>query len=365
MRVMMISKALVVGAYQRKLEEIADHDDVTLTVVVPPYWNDARGKLELEQAHIKGYELLVEDMRFNGSFHWHTYPGLRHRVTAFRPDIIHIDEEPYNPATYQAMRLAQRVSAKTVFFSWQNLHRRYPPPFSLIERYTLRHADHGIVGNTEAAEVWRGKGFAGPLTVIPQFGVDPDIFSPGDDARPDVFTIGYAGRLVEDKGLDLLIRAAARLPGRVHVKLAGDGPDREALHTLAGVLNIGGSVEIVGSLPSAEMPDFYRSVDVVALPSRTRPNWKEQFGRMLVEAMACGVPVVGSDSGAIPDVIGDAGLIFPEDDEDALVSALGSLLEHPRLRTELGAAGQARVLDRFTQAQVARETVEVYRAMLR
>ena len=365
MRVMMISKALVVGAYQRKLEEIAAHDDVTLSVVVPPYWDDARGKLELEQAHVNGYELLVEDMRFNGNFHWHTYPGLRHRITTSQPDVIHIDEEPYNLATYQAMRLARRVDAKTVFFSWQNLTRRYPPPFSLIERYTLHHADHGIVGNSEAADVWRGKGFTGPLTVIPQFGVDPDIFSPGDDARPDVFTIGYAGRLVEDKGLDLLIRAAARLPGRAHVKLAGDGPQREELQTLAGVLNIGGSVEIVGGIPSAGMPDFYRSVDVVALPSRTRPNWKEQFGRMLVEAMACGVPVVGSNSGAIPDVIGDGGLIFQEDDEDALVAALGSLLEHPRLRSELAKAGRSRVLAHFTQKQIARDTVEVYESMMR
>jgi glycosyltransferase involved in cell wall biosynthesis len=361
---MMISKACLVGAYQRKLEEIAAYPDIDLTLVVPPAWKDTRGLLPLERAHTQGYRLLVEPIWFNGHFHLHFYPRLRHCIDSVRPHIVHIDEEPYNFATYHALRLARRAGAKALFFSWQNLLRRYPFPFAQMEHWVLQNVQYGIVGNQEAAEVWRQKGYRGPLAVIPQFGVDPVLFSPPAQPQPaSHFRIGYAGRLVPEKGLDLLVRAVARLPGKWHLHFIGDGPEREALRELAGLYNIGGSVSFDGPVPSTEMPSRYHQLDVLVLPSRTRPNWKEQFGRVLIEAMACGVPVVGSNSGAIPEVIGDAGLIFPEDDLDALVARLQSLMQYPALRRQLAESGRQRVLSQFTQAQVAAQTVAVYREM--
>ncbi len=360
----MISKALVVGAYQRKLEAIAAHPNIELMAIAPPAWRDERGWLRLEKAHTNGYILAVEPVLLNGNFHLYTYPSLARRINAYRPHLVHVDEEPYNLATYQAVRLARRIGAKTLFFSWQNIARRYPPPFSWMERWVLRHVDYGIVGNREAVDVWRSKGYAGPLAIIPQFGVDPTLFSPTPTPHhDDVFTIGYAGRLVEEKGLEVLIRALARVPGRIHLSIAGDGPLRDDLLRLAGLHNIGGSVSMVGPLPSAAMPDFYRRLDALVLPSLTRPNWKEQFGRVLIEAMACGVPVIGSDSGAIPEVIGDAGIIVPEGNLEALQAALSSLIERPRLRQQLAEAGRRRVLERYTQAHIAAQTVVVYREM--
>ena len=113
------------------------------------------------------------------------------------------------------------------------------------------------------------------------------------------------------------------------------------------------------------MPAVYRSCDVVVLPSRTMPSWKEQFGRVLIEAMACQVPVVGSDSGEIPNVIGDAGLIFPEGDVAALTRQLRTLMDDRTLRQQLGAAGRQRVLTRFTMARIAAESVAVYTTLAR
>jgi hypothetical protein len=106
MRVLMVSKACLVGAYQRKLEEIARHDDIELTVAVPPRWRDERGELSLERVYTQGYDLVVEPMRFNGSFHAHFYPRIGRRIARTRPDLVHIDEEPYNLATAHAMWLA-------------------------------------------------------------------------------------------------------------------------------------------------------------------------------------------------------------------------------------------------------------------
>ena len=164
--------------------------------------------------------------------------------------------------------------------------------------------------------------------------------------------------------MHILIKAALGLGEPWQIRLAGNGPYKSDLATLAGILNAGGQVQFVGTVSSTEMPDFYNSVDVVVLPSLTRPNWKEQFGRLLIEAMACGVPVVGSDSGAIPDVIGDAGLVVPEGDEQALRGALLSLVKDRDLYHALSVAGRKRVLNHFTQKQVASRTVEVYRQMV-
>jgi glycosyltransferase involved in cell wall biosynthesis len=100
------------------------------------------------------------------------------------------------------------------------------------------------------------------------------------------------------------------------------------------------------------------------LPSRSRPNWVEQFGRVLIEAMACGVPVVGSDCGEIPNVVGDAGLIFPEGDVEALRECLARLMREGDLWADLSRRGRERVLAHFTQAQIAAQTVAVYRRVV-
>ncbi|MDT8305937.1 MAG: glycosyltransferase family 4 protein [Anaerolineae bacterium] len=361
----MVSKACLAGSYQTKLEAIAGHDGIELAVVVPPVWQDPAGPIHLERSHTAGYRLFVDPLRFNGHYHLHYYPRLGERLDQFRPDILHMDEEPYNVATWHGVRQAKARGIRTLFFSWQNLARDYPPPFRWMEGWVLRHADHALVGNEAAAEVWRAKGYQGPLCVIPQFGVDPDLFHPPAERDPGrALTIGYAGRLVPEKGVDLLLQAVSSLPGLWQVHIAGDGPERRALERLAGELGIGERVHFDGAIATMQMPAYLRELDVLVLASRTRPRWKEQFGRILVEAMATGVAVAGADSGEIANVIGDAGLIFPEGDAAALSACLQRLLQEPGLREALGNAGRQRVLQRFTQAQIAAATVAVYRSLV-
>lgn len=377
----MVSKALVVGAYQRKLEELARQPDIALTVIVPPVWREGSNLARLERAHTRGYHLLVAPLAFNGQFHLHFYPTLGRLLRQLRPEILHMDEEPYNFATWLAIRQGRTVGARCLFFTWQNLQRRYPWPFSGFERSVHAAAAHAIAGSPSAVDVLRVKGFCGPVTVIPQFGVDPTIFSPravdahtptqnGDSSssivRPPSFIIGYAGRLVPEKGVDVLLDACAMLPPTLNWKLhlLGDGPEREHLAGSARELGIDDRVRFLGRVSSAETPEFYRTLDVLALPSLSQPNWVEQFGRVLTEAMACGIPVVGSRSGEIPWVIGDAGRIFPEGDAGALANILGELAGDPAGRAAAAAAGRARVLAHFTQAQIAAETAAVYREML-
>lgn len=370
-RVLLLSKALVVGIYQRKLEEMA-RLGIDLLALTPPSWKDERGETNLERVYTTGYRLETVPIALNGNFHLHWYPGLAKRIEDFQPQIIHIDEEPYNLATWQALRIARKIGAKTLIFSWQNIRRVYPPPFSWGEGWTLSQVDHVLAGTQSAAHVWRAKGYAGPMTVIPQFGVDPDLFAPvltplspadlGERAR--VFTIGYVGRLVEEKGIHLLLRAAARLDGEWRLRLVGSGPYWNALEALAQQLGIRDRLDRIEWVESAGMPMQYQKMDVLAIPSLTRLNWKEQFGRVITEAMATGLPVIGSDSGAIPDVMGSAGMIVPEGDIDSLTAALRRLRDDPAERARLGQAGRARVLAHFTHAQVAAATVRVYEQLL-
>jgi glycosyltransferase involved in cell wall biosynthesis len=143
----------------------------------------------------------------------------------------------------------------------------------------------------------------------------------------------------------------------------GEGESRAALVALAANLGIADRVRFDSRLESHAMPTFYQGLDVFVLPSRTLPTWKEQFGRVLIEAMSCAVPVVGSNSGEIPNVIGDAGLLFAEGDAVALGFHLQRLLDDPELRAKLGQAGRARVLAHYTMQQIAAQTVDVYHAL--
>jgi len=363
MKVLMISKACVRGSYQKKLEELAKFEDIQLTAIVPPYWREKGHTITLERSHNTGYDLTVEKMAFNGHFHLHFYPGLGEHVRRLRPQIVHIDEEPYNFATFHAVRLAQSADAKPLFFTWQNLLRRYPFPFNWMEQYNYSHSAHAIAGNRDGVDVLRRKGYQGPVTLIPQFGVDPDQYRPSiDQAGVDspCFRIGYAGRLVEEKGVDLLLKAVAGLRGNWRLSILGDGPDKTRLIELSGGLGVEDRVTFQDPVPTSEMPTYYRELQALVLPSRSRPNWKEQFGRVLIEAMSCGIPVVGSDSGEIAHVIGDAGLIFPENDEEQLRTSLDRLMRDRELRTSLAIKGRERVMQHYTQRIIAEATYRVY-----
>lgn len=362
--VYLLSRPLRVGAYQRKAQLMAAGGRLRLTVGVPERWSDEGRAQPLELGSRQGYRLETLPILLPGSYHLHAYRGLGPALERSGAALLHMDEEPYNLATYLALRQARRLGLGSLFFSWQNLERRYPPPFAWLERQVYGLADGAIAGSEGAAAVLRAKGYDGPLWVLPQFGVDEHAFAPPVPdprlaaTRSAPLRLGYAGRLVKAKGLDLLLEAAAA-EGGASVQLVGQGPEEASLRQLARTLGLGDRLRIDPWLPSTAMPDFYRAVDVLVLPSRSTARWKEQFGRVLIEAMAAGAVCVGADSGEIPSVIGSAGLTFPEGDATALVSQLRRLHD-PALRRQLAEAGRRRVLEHFTMGRIADRTVAIY-----
>lgn len=362
MKAMVVSKAFVNGMYRRKLDELV-RLGVEVVAVSPPVWKEAGACQPLEKRGDERYDLRVLSMRFNGHFHVHYYPGLARLLSSVRPDVVHIDEEPYNVATFLGIAAARRERAASLFFTWQNLVRWYPPPFRDMERAVYRWSTMGIAGSEDARHVLEAKGYSGPIAIIPQFGVDPDLFAPG--SKPNgPFTVGYFNRLIPGKAPILSLEAFSRLPADSRLRIVGDGSMRGEVEATVDALHLQSRVTVQPRVLSSRIPDLIRSLDVLILPSVTTPKWKEQFGRVLIEAMACGVPVIGSTSGEIPRVIGDAGILVPEGDVNALAAALQNVYDDADLRSQLSARGRQRVLNQFTHRRIAEKTLKAYREAL-
>ena len=366
MRVLIVSKILVVAAYRRKLDEIAAQPGVERLVgVTGAEWQEPGGRtVHFEPNGHTSYELRVEPLWLNGSYHLFLWPRLGRVLRELKPDLVHIDEEPYNLATAHAAWLAQRSGAKSVFFTWQNLPRRYPPPFSWFERRVYTQSAHAIAGSAEALQVLRTKGYCGPGAVIPQFGVDPELFSPASSPPVGPPVIGFIGRLVEEKGVFVLLEALAGLGGEWRLHVVGSGPLESAVKQRADQLGLAHRITWERGIRSTQVPERLRTFSLLVQPSLTRQHWKEQFGRAVMEAMACGIPVVGSDSAEIPNVMGDAGIVVREGDAAALRKAIARMLADSELRRELSRRGRARVEERFTHRRIAEQTVAIYRKVV-
>lgn len=371
MKVLMISPGLVASAYHGKLRELVKLG-LELTVVVPANW----GRLRFEAVKADGYELVVSKGRFTAArlgrlvHHLHYYPGISQVIGGSRWDMIHVDEEPFNFGAYHIMRACSRTGSPSVFFTWQNIMKKYPPPFEQMERYVFQSVSGAMAGSLEGLEVLRRRRFLKPAVVIPQFGVDPAEFCK-QDANPlrrrlgldESFVVGFIGRIVPEKGLETLFSAVRLLPTSCALVVVGSGPERSSLEAMADALNLSHRVRWVPWINSKEVAEYMNAFDALVLPSRTTRIWKEQFGRVLVEAMACETCVVGSDSGEIPNVIGDAGLIFHEGNERELAQRLRLLMDDASLRESLGRRGRERILQNFTHAKIAQETVSFYKQL--
>ncbi|MDR2998079.1 MAG: glycosyltransferase, partial [Microbacterium sp.] len=287
------------------------------------------------------------------------------RLLGEKWDVIDIHEEPFALSTAEVLllRALRRNRAPFTLYTAQNLRKRYPFPFGWLERRALRAASGISACNRDAAAIAEDKGFPGRARVIP-LGVEQRE-SPTDErattepGETSSVTVGLLGRLVPEKGVGLLLDALALAP-RLHARIAGSGPLAATIETDAAARGFRDRVTFLGALPPDEVPGFYASVDVLAVPSVPSRSWTEQFGRVAVEAMAAGVPVVSSDAGALPDVVGGAGIVVPHGDAAALANAL--IDAHDR-RDELIPAGLLRAAECSWPA-VAADYEDMYRSAL-
>ena len=365
LKILSIAHNAVAVSNRRRVEALRSQPGIEVTLLTPPWWFEEGRRIEVPPAA----PWRVGRTVFSGNGTRHLYlTGLVAALRAAQPDVIDLYEEPFSLVALQTLVLRNLLApgAALVFYSAVNVHRQWRWPYRWIEQMVLKHADGAHVPNHDVVPILRAKGFAHqPVNVIP-LGVDEERFAevqpmkvPGG-ARP---RISFVGRLEPVKALVVLLDAFAQLTTPASLVIAGDGSERDRLHARIGAL--AQQVKIVPPIAYEDMPAFLKSLDILVLPSVTiLPLHREQFGRVLVEAMAAGVAVIGSSSGAIPEVIGDAGLVVPERDPGALAGAIDRLLANPEHRDALKKRGHQRVQERFAWPVVAEQTIDLFRAAL-
>ncbi len=374
MRILLIGHAYVVAENQKKLRAIASLPGVELAAVVPRAWREP--VLKAIPAHCPAHAPFAYQPRravlantSTEQFHFYLSAdlGLRH----FKPDVLCVEQGAGAFVYMQSLiyRNLYASKAKAVFFTWWNLPYRTRWPLSAVERFNLSQSQGAIAGNSDAAAILREHGFVGPLTILPQLGIDPIEYQRKDvgDLRrelgPDRFTVGYIGRFVEEKGVRVLLAALAGADFDFQLLMLGRGPLEEEIRSFAAKHGWSDRLKIVSGVGHSDIARYQNCMDVMVVPSLTRPFWKEQFGHVIIEAMACEVPVIGSDSAEVPNVIGEAGIVTREGDADALRAALAGLAADPERRRQLGQAGRRRVLDNYTHDRLAKRLVEFFRSL--
>lgn len=371
MRACVFSHSYVVAANHAKLERLARVRGVELSLVCPRRIRRQFGLYPVQRTHHPDYAIVPLRTVYSSHNYRFFYLGAGRALGRLAPDLLHVEEEPWSLAAWQALRYRRRrPGLKLVVFTWENLRRAHGFPHERIERAVLAAADAAIAGNAEAAAILREKGFERPIRVIPQFGIDPAAYAPRDESalRAQLglrgLVIGFAGRLVPEKGLGLLLDVLASLSAPQHpswsLLVIGGGPLRAELARRFAAASLAGRAVLVDTVPHGEMPRYLNCMDILVLPSVAAAHWKEQFGHVLIEAMACQVPVIGSTCGEIPNVVGDAGVTFPEGDAGALRQALLRLMASPDERAELAARGRKRVIQHYTDERIAQATLEVW-----
>jgi glycosyltransferase involved in cell wall biosynthesis len=343
-----------------------------VTILAPERWKTEYGTHTARRADEFSGDLVPLPVFNNGNIPLHVYARRMARLLAsLRPDVLFIHHEAYALATFQCFLAARRLRNVVIgFYSCQNLKKRYPPPFSAFERYVYRRADLAFAATDAVAEVLRSKGYANPVHLLP-FGVDPSVSAGSAPERPTPngpLTLGYVGRLSPEKGVDTLLEAMTELRSEEATGLlVGDGPERERLQRKASSLSLEDRLTWTGYVAHDQAHAIYRQIDMLVVPSRTVGNWKEQFGRVVIEALAAGVPVITSDSGELPTLIAktDGGWTFPEGDADALAQVVRQAAASRSELRERGERGRAAVLAQYDIKMLAREFDDTLRKYLK
>jgi glycosyltransferase involved in cell wall biosynthesis len=362
-RLLTIAHSYVVALNRRLAAEMARGGAWDVVAAAPKSYAGDLGPMALEPAADEGYRIVPVGVRRSRWPHVMGY-GSDLRALLDQPwDVIHCWEEPYVLAAEQIARWAP-PSATLVFATFQNIAKRYPFPLGWFERRAMTRANGWIAfGRTAQTALESRPGYAGrPHRVIPP-GVDLQVFRPDAAARrsihvasgwpaDDTPVVGFLGRFVPEKGLTILTAALDDIRQPWRALFVGGGPLESELRRWAA--RYGDRVRIVTGVRHAEVPAHLNAMDLLCAPSQTTTRWREQFGRMLVEAFACGVPVLASESGEIPHVVDGCGVLLPEDDVTAWSSAIASTLESRSRRAELSAAGRSRA-ERYAWPRIAAE----------
>jgi len=306
-------------------------------------------------------------LRGNNMRLW-SFVGLRDVLTRRQPRIVMLDYDPGTRIALETGWFTRGKGTRIACLSYDNILRsvfgelrRSPAAAAraggtrVLSALARLAVDHVFVLSNDSADVMERMGFRGRVSRIP-LGFDPALFRPDPAARTRVrsalglheLTFAYFGRLIPEKGAHLLLEALHRLRNRPWQLLMDRFSDYRHPYTreltaLIERLELKDRV-VTFDAPHDEIGDYMNAADVVVMPSQSTERWKEQYGRVAAESMACGRLVVVSDSGALPELIGNAGIVIPERELNNLDRRLASILDEPATIDNYAALASNRAL---------------------
>ena len=287
-------------------------------------------------------------------------------------DIIYSADMWY-PYTYQAVK----TGIPTIVMEWENIPKNVEAfPYSKIKKYNREHATHFVAITEKAKEALVIEGVdPNRISVVPA-GLDCERFKPAEKNEQvakklgiskDSIRILFVGRLVPEKGIfDLLNAFSILLKNIKNVELlivgSGSSSMQIQISQLVENLKIGGKVKFLGSIEYSNMPQIHNLADVFCLPSIPTKTWAEQFGYSMVEAMACGKPVVSTSTGSIPEVVKNrtTGILVKPNDPRGLESALEELILNKQERDTFGRNAREWALNQFEANKIAAQLAKIY-----
>lgn len=371
-RLATIGHSYVIAANRRLAHEMAVQGQGRweVTAVAPVRYRADLGRVAAHPVDGEACRLRTLNVRLDRSPHLMWYSGLD-AVLEDSWDVVHCWEEPYVAAGAQVARTV-RSSARLVMATFQNIAKQYPWPLSGFERTSMARADGWIAfGQTVSDTLSTREGYNGrPSRIIPP-GVDLERFRPDPDAGRALrarlgwtdadLVVGFLGRFVPEKGIATLLQALRASRANWRALFVGGGAEQPAIDAFAREFR--GRVHVATGVSHDDVPGWLNAMTILCAPSVTTSSWREQFGRMLIEAMACGVPVVASSSGEMPHVVADAGAILPETDERAWADTIDELLDDGARRAELAARALERVTTRYAWPVVARAHLDFFETL--
>lgn len=364
MRVLRLYHSAVVDEYRQRERFLRERHGHEMHVVCPPAWREGGSLTRPTRAPGEQVHVLPIQGQSKPNLFWYAPRPLRGLLYRLRPDIIDLHEEPYSLAAAGVLYALHREApnARVCVYTAQNLPHEYPPPFSIIERRVLLRAGAAYPCSTEAGDRLRQRGFQGSVHVLPLGVTIPKL----TERAQGPLRVGFISRLEPYKGGMMAVRAFAAAAARVDavMDVIGAGRQQEAMEHQVRLLGMSQRVRFHGALTQDETLSMMGSLDVVLVPSLTTRTWKEQFGRVPVQAMAYGTAVIASDSGSLREVVDDAGVLVPEGDQAALSAALTRLLVEPRLLDEVRMRGRARAERAFSWEAVSDGVDVMYREVV-
>lgn len=369
MRVLIIDNLAVMSSRRSLYREISRQIGNVIHLLVPNSWKEQGVITKCEEENTTLLNIHKSHFLFGYRHQRIIYTKLYKIISAAQPEIIFISSEPENFNTYHLVRIVKSSfpDIKLICATWRNIDYKFNPyPYKLgwlnriIESYNRKYLD-AIVAHTRTAEkLLLDLSFKNVTYIPPAINLDDFKYQPKLIDKHD-FCVGYIGRLSYEKGVDVLIKAIAKIQG-VSCIIAGRGTEKNKLLNLAKNLQLMDRIKFQDSVGYELVPEVMQKFHVLVLPSRTTEKWKEQFGRVLIEAMAVGILVVGSKSGNIPDVIGDCGFLFEEEDIDGLASIILKIRNAEYDRNILLRA-RKKVEDEFNQVVLAQKYVNLFKQL--